>query len=355
MEHSLRKYFLISVCLHIALVLLLWVGMPTPNHKFTPPKKMIDVALISEKDLQGLGKKSKTILKNAKQKPKKKVTTQKKAPPAKKKVEVKKKAPPAPKKAPEVKKAEPKPVKKEIPKLNPLKDLTDAPEALKVKKKPEPEKKKTKEVVKKPQEKTSPVQKPEKLEEKQPPQEVAKEPEKQEVKVTKTPTPKVEKKPSLNALLKNVENLENQAITDNKNKRRIAGITDEDRAKIKKAQVTRLADKKSRTGQANGLLDPDEMDELREQIAQCWNVPVGARGIEDMIAEIAITVNHDKTVASAKLIGGWGRDNFYRSFAESALRAVQNPECSPLRLPDGKFDLWRNITFVFNAKDMLGY
>ena len=354
MRHNFRKYLLISVCLHMAMVLLLWVGLPTPHHEFTPPKKMIDVALISEKDLEGLGKKSKTILKNSKQKPKRKVTTQKKAPPAKKKVEVKKKAPPAPIKAPEVKKAEPKPVKKDIAKLNPLKDLTDAPEAIKVNKKPEPEKEKPKKVVKKPQEKTSPVQEPKKVEEKEPPKDVAKKPEEKEIKETKTPTPKVDKKPALNALLKNVENLENQAITDNKNKRRVAGITDEDRAKIKKAQVTRLADKQSRTGQVDGLLDPDEMDELREQIAQCWNVPVGARGIEDMVAEIAITVNHDKTVASAQLVGVL-TGTFNRAFNESALRAVLNPECSPLKLPDGKFELWRNITFVFNARDMLGY
>lgn len=102
-------------------------------------------------------------------------------------------------------------------------------------------------------------------------------------------------------------------------------------------------------------MDADEMDEVREQIAQCWNVPVGLRNIEDMVVEIAITVNPDKTVASANLIGDWSGDNFSRSFAESALRAIQNPECSPLNLPDGKFELWRNITFVFNANDMLGY
>ena len=338
MKHNLRKYLLISVCLHMALVLLLWVGLPTPSHEFTPPKKMIDVALISEKDLKGLGKKSKTILKNSKQKPVKKVTTQKQAPPAKKK-------------APVVKKVQPKTPKKIAPKLNPLQDLSNEGEAVEIKKKKQPPKEKPKKVAKVKQEATSPVQKKKELDKK----ELPKEPVKEEIKEVKTPTKKVEKKPSLNALLKNVETLENQAITDNKNKRRVAGLSDEDRAKIKKAQVTRMADKISRTGQSDGVLDPDEMDELREQIANCWNVPVGARGIENMIAEIAITVNHDKTVAAAKLVGGGGRNNFYRAFSESALRAIQNPECSPLKLPDGKFDLWRNITFVFNAKDMLGY
>ena len=339
----------------MTMVLLLWVGLPTPRHQFSPPKKMIDVALISEKDLEGLGKKSKTILKNTKQKPKKKVTTQKKDPLPKKKAEVKPKAPPAKKKAPEVKKqipkpvqkADTKPVEKKLPKLSTLKD---APEKINVKKKPEKKKEKEKE---KQQEKASPVQKEEKQE---PPKQVVQksEPEKEETKKVKTPTLKEDKKPALNALLKNMETLENQAITDNKNQRRKAGITDEDRAKIKKAQVTRLADQKSRSGQVNGTLDPDEMDGLRDQISKCWNVPVGARGVEDMVAEIAIAVNHDKTVASAKLIGGVGR-GFERAFRESALRAVQNPECSPLELPDGKFELWRNITFVFNARDMLGY
>ena len=45
-------------------------------------------------------------------------------------------------------------------------------------------------------------------------------------------------------------------------------------------------------------------------------------------------------------------DAFFRSAAESALRAVLR--CSPLRLPREKYDTWKNSTFTFDPRDMLG-
>jgi hypothetical protein len=46
-------------------------------------------------------------------------------------------------------------------------------------------------------------------------------------------------------------------------------------------------------------------------------------------------------------------DPFYRSAAESALRAVLNPQCSPLKLPPEKFDQWKTLELTFNPKDLL--
>jgi len=48
------------------------------------------------------------------------------------------------------------------------------------------------------------------------------------------------------------------------------------------------------------------------------------------------------------------RDPYFRAAAESALRAVQNPRCSPLRLPPSKYRLWRNMTLEFDPREMLG-
>ena len=104
------------------------------------------------------------------------------------------------------------------------------------------------------------------------------------------------------------------------------------------------------------LTGPQE-DALRSQIGHCWNVDPGARNARDMIIDVVIEVNPDRTVAKAEIAeksrARMYTDPAYRAAAESALRAVKNPRCQPLALPPEKYDMWRRITFTFNPKDML--
>jgi len=97
-----------------------------------------------------------------------------------------------------------------------------------------------------------------------------------------------------------------------------------------------------------------EQDALRSQLEKCWNVPFGAKGVEDVLVEVEITVGPDRTVRAAKILdkSRYSNDTFYRAIADSALRAVRSPICSPLNLPSDKYDLWKTITVRFNPKDM---
>ena len=45
-------------------------------------------------------------------------------------------------------------------------------------------------------------------------------------------------------------------------------------------------------------------------------------------------------------------DPFFRAAAESALRAVLNPRCNPLKLPPDKYQQWQTMTLNFDPKDM---
>jgi hypothetical protein len=45
-------------------------------------------------------------------------------------------------------------------------------------------------------------------------------------------------------------------------------------------------------------------------------------------------------------------DPFFRSAAESALRAVLNPRCNPLRLPPEKYEQWQTMTLNFDPREM---
>lgn len=106
---------------------------------------------------------------------------------------------------------------------------------------------------------------------------------------------------------------------------------------------------------AESALTMSEMDAVRRQIAGCWNVPAGARDARDLVVEVRIEVRPDRTVQNARLLNASAAsDPFWRTAAESALRAVLNPRCSPLQLPPDKYNVWQSIIFTFNPQEMLG-
>lgn len=102
-------------------------------------------------------------------------------------------------------------------------------------------------------------------------------------------------------------------------------------------------------------LSQSEIGGVVEQIARCWNVPSGARGASDLKIEIAVEINSDGTVRDARIVdtARYGSDDVFRAAAESARRAVLNPQCSPLRLPPDKYEAWKRTTLVFDPSRML--
>lgn len=97
-----------------------------------------------------------------------------------------------------------------------------------------------------------------------------------------------------------------------------------------------------------------EMDALRRQLERCWNIPIGAREAQDLVVDVQLVVNQDRTVRDAQIVDRrrYAEDSFFRAAADSALRAVLSAECNPLELPRDKYDQWRNMTFRFNPREM---
>jgi outer membrane biosynthesis protein TonB len=102
------------------------------------------------------------------------------------------------------------------------------------------------------------------------------------------------------------------------------------------------------------VLSISEMDALRQQLSQCWSVMAGAANSEDLVVALKVVVNQDKTVASTKVVDDfkYSSNPFFRAAADSAMRAMRNPKCSPLHVPDGKYDQWHEMTIVFDPKEM---
>ena len=227
---------------------------------------------------------------------------------------------PEPKPEPPVKKAEkpkPKPEPKPEPKLEPKKE----PEVA---------------LLPKPEAKKEPPPKPEPKPKAAPP---APQPR---VKAKPAPKPKAKPRPrkrmSLAQLLESVNKLKPRAKTG------------------KRERETQTAQRGSPRNDPSQKLSMSELDALKRQIERCWNFPAGARNAQDLVVEIKVLVNRDRTVRQALIVdtARMRRDPFYRSAAESARRAVLNPRCSPLKLPPAKYDLWRSMTLTFDPREAFG-
>ncbi len=104
-------------------------------------------------------------------------------------------------------------------------------------------------------------------------------------------------------------------------------------------------------------LTMSEIDLIRRQYIECWNnMAAGGKDARDLIVTISIELDPSGRVIHADYVDKSRlSDPFYRTAAESALRAVLNPRCNPLKdLPNKKYDTWKSIRINFDPRDMLG-
>ena len=94
---------------------------------------------------------------------------------------------------------------------------------------------------------------------------------------------------------------------------------------------------------------------LSRQLGYCWNVLAGAKYAEGQIVAVRISVNQDRTVRDAQVVDQirYSTDPYFRAAADSALRALRHPNCTPLDLPQDKYDVWKSIVFNFDPSLML--
>ncbi len=299
-ETNLKKPLIISLVIHALVILFLIVGMPHINTRdFDDPQPiMVELAPIADMAMTDKAPVKAPPVEEPKEE----------LPPPKK--EEPKKEPPKsePKKEPEVKPEPPKEVEK--PKEEP-----------KPKPKPEPEPKVVEEPEVKPEVKPEPPKEVEK-----PKEEPKPEPPKEE-----------DSSEAFDSILKNLADVDQQAEVDED------AEVNEDALPQPSSDVP-----------VGEQVTMTELDALRYQLSQCWNLPAGAQGAEDLRIEVRIKVNPDRTVQNAEIVdqGRYARDSFFRAGADSARRAVLSPQCSPLKLPEDKYDQWKTTVIVFDPKEM---
>jgi hypothetical protein len=310
----MRNAAIISACVHVLVIALIYFGLPTlfapkPVEELAVP---VDIVSLQEAPTA------------AKPPPK---AEPKPAPP--------KPAPPKPTPPPkaEAPPPPPPPTPPEPPKATPA---------------PEPPPPKA-EIVPTPKEKPKPPPKPKPAPKPQPQQQAAVAPP--------APVPKRKPKPppdQFQALLKNLakEKAQEEKVekTPKKEPPKKSEPFDVNSlvASLKKSQ--RSAIDKRRMGANLAQM-------IQQQITPCWSIPGGAKDVQDMKIAVHIQLNQDGTLRGAPRLEDTRRmqsDPFYRAVAESALRALRNPGCSPLKLPQDQYDLWQDLTFVFEPGEALG-
>lgn len=131
----------------------------------------------------------------------------------------------------------------------------------------------------------------------------------------------------------------------------------------KKSEGKKISEKKGASSseetddlpQGNALT-MSEQDAVRHQLARCWKVDVGTKGLAQMKIPLKIFMNADRSIRNVKVVDQerFKADPFYQATARRAMNALSAPECTPLRLPLKKYKLWKELTVVFDPEKMAG-
>ncbi len=97
-------------------------------------------------------------------------------------------------------------------------------------------------------------------------------------------------------------------------------------------------------------------ESVMRQVEPCWSIPAGVKDAHKIRVEVRIYLKPDGSLSGPPRVLDSKRmrsDLAFRAVAESALRALRNPRCSPLRLPLKSFETWREISFNFDPRELL--
>jgi len=158
------------------------------------------------------------------------------------------------------------------------------------------------------------------------------------------PKPKPEPQFSIASMLKDLRYEQSSQINEKKEKEKKSDDTTDQEKEISKENLQ---------------LSISDIDLLRQQLSSCWIAPAGAVIEKGMIVKISAKIRPNRRVYgnSVRIVDtNISKSNaFYGPITESAMRTLLNPDCIPLKLPEDKYNLWKNITITFDYSIMKGY
>jgi colicin import membrane protein len=117
---------------------------------------------------------------------------------------------------------------------------------------------------------------------------------------------------------------------------------------LRSTEQAALGGERTTTGQK---LTQSEMDALRGQIQQCWNVPAGALEAENLKVSVQFKLDRGGALeGNPEIVAGGNGGSVERAAAESARRAIL--QCAPYDLPGEKYEAWADVIVHFDPSDM---
>lgn len=314
----MRGSLILSTLLHVAIIAIIWIGPFDFGHPMIDPVQVIDVELVTENAQRP----------TEKTEPVPEVKPEKKPPPPK---TASLPNPPPPPPAPP---SPPQPAAKPEPQEEPVPVPKKEPAAIPV-----------------PKEKPEPEPKPEPK-----PKEVAK------AEPVLAPRPRRKPKPpppedDFASVLKTVEKLEHRPRKPDskpeKPKKDAPSFEDQLNNVLNKHARREAPSQPAPLGPKMSM---SEIDAVRRQIERCWNPPAGAPEAENLVVEVKLTINRDGSVRRIEFVdtARMSSDSFFRAAAESVRRAIRMPQCTPLKLPLDKYELWKDTTLRFDPRELVG-
>jgi outer membrane biosynthesis protein TonB len=103
-------------------------------------------------------------------------------------------------------------------------------------------------------------------------------------------------------------------------------------------------------GNDTAALSAAQRGAIGDHVRACWTYDPGALGVEQMQVLLTVTTDPAGVVRLAEVAGSdAGRlgDPVFRAFAERAMRAVRDPRCADLPLPQNMLGKINVLTFQF--------
>ena len=167
---------------------------------------------------------------------------------------------------------------------------------------------------------------------------------KTDVSIEAKPKPKPEPEFDIASMLKDLRNEKTTPKVDN--------INEEEKKDIIKKETQEVVEEKG------AELSISEIDLVLQQLSRCFIAPAGAEINKSMYVKISAKIQQNRRVLenSIRIVDTniSKSSTVYGPITESAMRTLLNPDCIPLKLPEDKYELWKNLTMKFDYSIMRG-
>ena len=167
---------------------------------------------------------------------------------------------------------------------------------------------------------------------------------KTDVSIQAKPKPKPEPEFDIASMLKDLRNEKTTPKVDN--------INEEEKKDIIKKETQEVVEEKG------AELSISEIDLVLQQLSRCFIAPAGAEINKSMYVKISAKIQRNRRVLenSIRIVDTniSKSSTVYGPITESAMRTLLNPDCIPLKLPEDKYELWKNLTMKFDYSIMRG-